>query len=100
MPQGGSQTSCTLADFTPGIARAGARSTLFTLAFGVLISNLEIGVYAKFFIVLSLTTIVSFTSYHFWVRDTPIGLLLNGKRYPRAAMTGADNTRLDSGGTS
>ena len=38
---------------------------------------------AKFLVVLSVTTIVTTLTYHFSVRSTPVGALLNGRRYPR-----------------
>ena len=37
----------------------------------------------KFIIVLSLTTFICFTSYHYFVRNTFIGKFLNGRKYPR-----------------
>ena len=37
----------------------------------------------KFIIVLSITTLICFTTYHFLVRNTFIGKFLNGKKYPR-----------------
>jgi fucose 4-O-acetylase-like acetyltransferase len=37
----------------------------------------------KFIIVLSLTTFICFTTYHYLVRNTFIGKFLNGKKYPR-----------------
>lgn len=40
--------------------------------------------FAKSAITLAVTTIVTLTSYHFLVRSTAIGALLNGRRYPRA----------------
>jgi glucan biosynthesis protein C len=38
----------------------------------------------KFAIVLSVTTLVTLTTYHFWVRSTAIGAFLNGRRLERA----------------
>ena len=38
----------------------------------------------KFAIVLSVTTLVTLTTYHFWVRSTAIGAFLNGRRFERA----------------
>lgn len=38
---------------------------------------------AKFLIVLSVTSIICFVSYHYLVRDTFIGKFLNGRRYPK-----------------
>lgn len=37
----------------------------------------------KFWIVLTLTSFATIVSYHYLVRSTAIGMLLNGKRYPR-----------------
>jgi len=37
----------------------------------------------KFIIVLSLTTLICFATYHYLVRNTFIGKFLNGKKYPR-----------------
>ena len=37
----------------------------------------------KFIIVLSLTTLICFVTYHYLVRNTFIGKFLNGKKYPR-----------------
>lgn len=36
----------------------------------------------KFIIVLSLTTLICFVTYHYFVRNTFIGKFLNGKKYP------------------
>jgi glucan biosynthesis protein C len=38
----------------------------------------------KFFIVLGVTTLVTVVTYHYFVRSTVIGWLLNGRKYPRA----------------
>lgn len=45
-----------------------------------LITDLDIPVYLKFMLVLSGTTVLCLTSYHFLVRKTFIGLFLNGKK--------------------
>jgi glucans biosynthesis protein C len=45
-----------------------------------LINDLTISVYLKFLIVLSITTLICLTSYHFFVRKTFIGVFLNGKK--------------------
>jgi glucan biosynthesis protein C len=45
-----------------------------------LINDLAVSVYMKFILVLSITTIISLTSYHFFVRKTFIGSFLNGKK--------------------
>jgi hypothetical protein len=38
----------------------------------------------KFTMILGTTTAIGLVSYHYWVRSTFIGKLLNGRRYPRA----------------
>ena len=38
----------------------------------------------KFAITLTAVTVVTVSSYHYLVRSTAIGALLNGRRYPRA----------------
>jgi hypothetical protein len=38
----------------------------------------------KFFITLLATTIIGFVSYEWCVRNSPIGEILNGRRWPRA----------------
>ncbi|MBO3696986.1 acyltransferase family protein [Roseivirga sp. E12] len=42
-----------------------------------------IPVFAKFLIVVIVTTVICFTTYHFLVRSTFIGKFLNGRKYPR-----------------
>ena len=49
-----------------------------------LLARVDAPVFVKFAIVLSATTIVAAVSYHYVVRSTPIGALLNGRRYARA----------------
>jgi glucan biosynthesis protein C len=44
---------------------------------------------AKFGITLVTTTVVTLASYHFLVRSTAIGSLLNGRRYPRSLPSAA-----------
>lgn len=39
--------------------------------------------FVKFIIVLSLTTLICFVTYHYLVRNTFVGKFLNGKKYPR-----------------
>jgi len=46
-----------------------------------LINDWSIHVYLKFLIVLSVTTGICLTSYHFFVRKTFIGVFLNGKKH-------------------
>ena len=45
-----------------------------------LIYDLQISVYLKYLIVLTATSIICFTTYHFFVRKTFIGVFLNGKK--------------------
>jgi glucan biosynthesis protein C len=49
-----------------------------------LLANLAIHATVKFLIVLSGTTCVTLFTYHYLVRSTAIGLLLNGRRSPRS----------------
>ncbi len=42
--------------------------------------SFAISVYLKFFIVLTITTMISLITYHFFVRNTFIGVFLNGKK--------------------
>ncbi len=46
-----------------------------------LIADLQVPVFIKFLIVIGLTTLVSFTTYHYLVRRSFIGKFLNGRRY-------------------
>lgn len=45
-------------------------------------SPLAVSCWIKFAMVCALTAAVSLTAYHYLVRSTPIGLLLNGRRHP------------------
>lgn len=45
--------------------------------------NWPIPALGKFIIVLSISTIICFVSYHYFVRNTFIGEFLNGRKYPR-----------------
>lgn len=47
------------------------------------IAGWAIGPAGKFLIVLSLTSLICWISYHYLVRDSFIGKFLNGRRYPR-----------------
>lgn len=53
---------------------------LVTFSAGI-IANLHVPVFIKFLIVICLTTLVSFTTYHYLVRKSFIGEFLNGKKY-------------------
>ncbi len=52
----------------------------------VFIWNLRLPAIGKFLIVLSITTIICFFSYHFFVRNTFIGEFLNGRKYLRKTI--------------
>jgi len=49
-----------------------------------LMSPLEISPHIKFMINCTVATVLCFTSYHYLVRSTGIGKLLNGRTYPRS----------------
>lgn len=53
----------------------------FTIIIPGLIASLELHAIGKFLITLTLTTIISITSYHYLVRSTFIGKFLNGRKY-------------------
>lgn len=48
-----------------------------------LLAHVDAPSYAKFGIVLGATIVVTLTTYHYIVRPTVVGELLNGRRYPR-----------------
>ena len=52
-----------------------------------LMFNLHIPVEIKFLIAIVMTSIICLGTYKYFVRSTPIGILLNGRRYP-FKMTG------------
>jgi len=54
---------------------------VFTIFLPGLLAPLKINSFFKVFIVLTLTTIISFVTYHAFVRKTFIGNFLNGKKY-------------------
>ncbi|WP_420572528.1 acyltransferase family protein [Kordia sp.] len=54
-----------------------------TALFPLVVWKLPIGAIPKFLLVILLTTIVCFVSYHYCVRNTFIGKFLNGRKYPR-----------------
>ncbi len=58
---------------------------LGTIGFGIALYNAPFGALAKMAINIAATTITCLLSYHLCVRTTWIGVLLNGKRQPRAA---------------
>jgi hypothetical protein len=43
----------------------------------------------KFVLVLAFSTLVTTITYHYFVRSTAIGALLNGRRYPRSLVKGS-----------
>jgi len=50
------------------------------ILFQGVVSSLEINHFIKFILIVVLTTIFSLITYHYFVRKTLIGVLLNGKR--------------------
>jgi hypothetical protein len=48
-----------------------------------LLSTLPLPTFVKFSAVLGITTLFTIVTYHYWVRATMIGHVLNGRRYPR-----------------
>ena len=55
----------------------------FTLLFPGLFADLPIPSIAKFLISVSLTTMICFITYHYFVRGTFIGKFLNGRKYSK-----------------
>ncbi|WP_299626644.1 acyltransferase family protein [uncultured Tenacibaculum sp.] len=45
--------------------------------------NLPLPAFAKFLIVVIITSVICFITYHYFVRNTVIGKFLNGRKYPR-----------------
>ncbi len=66
----------------------------FTIWIPGLIANVELGAFSKFFITLSVTTVVGFISYDLLVRNTVLGEILNGRRWPRALGRALRNRSL------
>jgi len=54
-------------------------------------AHFQVPAVVKFLMVFALTTIVTTVSYHYFVRSTGMGELLNGRRYPRAGERIASN---------
>ena len=54
-----------------------------TIVLPVFLSNLPLPTFVKFSAVLGTTTFLTVVTYHYWVRATVIGKVLNGRRYPR-----------------
>ena len=56
----------------------------FTIVVPGLLAPLALPAMVKFAITLAVTTAATLVSYHYLVRSTAIGALLNGRRYPRS----------------
>lgn len=59
-----------------------------TIGFGALLYGADLPALVKMSLNILASTAVSLLSYHFLVRSTPLGSLLNGRRYPRAPLAG------------
>ena len=57
-----------------------------TIGFGILLYNAPFGALGKMAINIAATTATCLLTYHLFVRNTWIGVLLNGKRHARATM--------------
>jgi glucan biosynthesis protein C len=60
-----------------------------TIGFGILLYNAPLGFMSKMLINIAATTAACLLSYHFLVRNSPIGVLLNGRRTGPAAAPAA-----------
>jgi hypothetical protein len=54
-----------------------------TIVLPAFLSTLPVPTFVKFSVVLGATTFLTVVTYHYWVRATVIGQVLNGRRYPR-----------------
>lgn len=54
-----------------------------TIVLPAFLSTLPLPTFVKFGAVLGATTFLTVVTYHYWVRATVIGQVLNGRRYPR-----------------
>lgn len=54
-----------------------------TIVLPAFLSTLPLPSFAKFSVVLGTTLFLTVVTYHYWVRATVIGQMLNGRRYPR-----------------
>jgi glucan biosynthesis protein C len=54
-----------------------------TIVLPALLSGLPLPTVVKFSAVAGITTLLTVVTYHYWVRATVIGQVLNGRRYPR-----------------
>src|SRR5258705_12880845 len=57
-----------------------------TIVLPVFLINLPLPTFVKFSVVLRITTCLTVVTYHYWVRATVIGQVLNGRRYPRMLL--------------
>ena len=58
------------------------------LAFNILLSGMAWNPYLKALANLAGTSLILLATYHFCVRSTAVGLLLNGRRYERERLRG------------
>ncbi len=63
-----------------------------TIAFGALLYGLDWGPWLKMGLNIAATTAVCLVTYHYLVRHTVIGVLLNGRRADKATTAGPRNT--------
>ena len=54
-----------------------------TIVLPAFLSTLPLPTFVKFSVVLGATIFLTVVTYHYWVRATAIGQVLNGRRYPR-----------------
>ncbi|MGE0680384.1 MAG: acyltransferase family protein [Candidatus Binatia bacterium] len=54
-----------------------------TIVLPAFLNTLLLSAFVKFGVVLGATTFLTVVTYHYWVRATVIGQILNGRRYPR-----------------
>ena len=54
-----------------------------TIVLPAFLSTLPLPTFVKFSVVLGITMLLTLVTYHYWVRATMIGQVLNGRRYPR-----------------
>jgi peptidoglycan/LPS O-acetylase OafA/YrhL len=66
------------------------------MAFQIALAGVAVATEAKVAVVASLSFVVLVASYDLLVRATPVGALLNGRRYPRRLFAGAASSRRAS----